>query len=78
VDIIAYAIHDVAMTNEIPSLKANLGILLRGDYKDLAEFLEIIEPALKRTGVQLVHKHASASKLWIREGDEMNDYGKTH
>jgi hypothetical protein len=65
------------MTNELPSLKANLGLLLRGDYKDLAEFLEIIEPALRRTGVQLVHKQASASKLWIKEGDDMNDTRKT-
>lgn len=64
------------MTNEL-TLKANLGLLLRGDYMALAEFLIMIEPALRETGVQLVHKHASASKLWIKEGDEMNDSRKT-
>jgi hypothetical protein len=31
----------------------------------------------KHPEVQLVHKHLSASKLWIKDGDEMNDNGRT-
>lgn len=53
-------------------LKANLGLVVRGDYSAINAFMEGIEALLNETGVQLVHKHASASKLWIKEGDDMN------
>jgi len=54
-------------------LKANLGFIIRGDYSDLTDFSEKLEKLIIETGVQMVHKHASASKLWIREGDEVNE-----
>lgn len=64
--------------NELPEMRVNLGLLLRGDYKSLANLLIKIGPMLDETGVQFVHKQLSASKLWIKEGDGMNDIGKTH
>jgi hypothetical protein len=53
-------------------LKANLGLVVRGEYSALSEFSERLERLTSDTGVQIVHKHVSASKLWIKEGDEMN------
>jgi len=58
--------------NEI-ELKANLGIVVRGDILELKDFLVTLNDYLSEfTGINLVHKQLSASKLWIKEGDEMN------
>lgn len=57
-------------------LKANLGIVLRGEIVALKGIVERLDELLAETpAVQLVHKHVSASKLWINEGDGMNDKG---
>ena len=51
-------------------LKANMGMVLRGDFIALkAVMLELSELLAKRPEVQIVHKHVSASKLWIKEGE---------
>ena len=58
--------------SEIDELKANLGIVLRGDFVFLKAFMADLDKLLaKKPEVQIVHKHVSASKLWIREGDGM-------
>jgi hypothetical protein len=50
-------------------LKANLAIVLRGDIYALQEIGAVIEAFIKaHSDIQLVHKHISASKLWINEG----------
>ena len=55
-------------------LKANLGIVLRGEVVALKGFVERLDGVISETPeVQLVHKHVSASKLWINEGDGMNE-----
>lgn len=60
--------------NNLTELKANLGVVLRGDVIVLKAFMADLDKLLaKRPEVQIVHKHVSASKLWIREGEEMND-----
>ena len=57
-------------------LKANLGIVLRGDIIALKGFVERVDGLIDEThDLQLVHKHMSASKLWINEGDGMNEPG---
>lgn len=56
------------------NLKANVGIVLRGEVVALRGFAERLDVLIAESeGVQLVHKHLSASKLWIREGGEMNE-----
>jgi len=58
---------------EITELKANLGLVLRGDFVVLKAFMTDLDKLLaSRSEVQIVHKHVSASNLWIREGDGMN------
>jgi hypothetical protein len=55
-------------------LKANLGIVLRGEVVALKSLLERLDGLISETPeVQLVHKHVSASKLWLKEGGEMNE-----
>jgi len=57
-------------------LKANVGIVLRGEIVALKGFVERLDGLISQTpGMQLVHKHVSASKLWIKEGGEMNEEG---
>ena len=57
---------------ELTELKANLGLVLRGDIVVLRALMSDLDRLLARSpAVQVVHKHVSASKLWIREGDEM-------
>jgi hypothetical protein len=63
--------------NKFSEMKANLGILFRGDFRALEDLLERIAPILEETGIQIVHKQVSASKLWIKEGEDMNDRTKT-
>jgi hypothetical protein len=55
------------------ALKANLGFVIRGSMNDLSLFAERIESLCKDSGLTVVHKHASASKLWIKEGDIKSD-----
>lgn len=55
-------------------LKANLAMVMRGDFAELRQFADGMETLLsEHPSVQLVHKHISASKLWIKEGEAMND-----
>jgi hypothetical protein len=55
-------------------LKANLGLVVRGEVIALKAFTQRMDGLISESrGVQLVHKHLSASKLWINEGDGMND-----
>ena len=54
-------------------IRANLGLVLRGDIDDLKTLIEGLDRLLIETpGVKLVHKQVSASKLWLKEGDDMN------
>ena len=62
--------------NNLSEMKANLGILIRGDYRALESFLHYMGPILEETGLQLVFKQVSASKLWIKEGEDINDRPK--
>ncbi len=57
--------------DEIAELKANLGMILRGDVVALKSFMADLDKLMsRRPEVQIVHRHVSASKLWIREGNE--------
>ena len=55
--------------NDLFALKANLGIIVRGAMNDLSLFADRIEELCKELGLIVCHKQASASKLWIKEGD---------
>ena len=56
------------------AVKANLGIVLRGDVIALKGFVERLDELISESqSVQLVHKHVSASKLWIKEGGTEHD-----
>ena len=62
--------------NQDTELKANLGMVLRGDVIALRGFIERLDGMIAESDdLQLVHKHVSASKLWINEGDGMNESG---
>ena len=51
-----------------------MGIVLRGDVIALKGFVERLDELIAESpDMQLVHKHISASKLWIREGGEINE-----
>ena len=59
--------------NGITELKANLGLVLRGDVIVLKALMADLDRLLRdKPELQIVHRHVSASKLWIREGDGMN------
>jgi len=59
-------------------LKVNFGLVLRGDILALHEVTEGIDLLIsEHPEVRLVHRHLSASKLWIKEGDDMNGTGRT-
>ena len=60
--------------NDTSELKANLGIVLRGDVIALKSFVERLDELIaESTDIQLVHKHVSASKLWVKEGGTEDD-----
>lgn len=55
-------------------VKANLGFVLRGDIVELKRFANGLDQLFsKYPDIQLVHKHVSASKLWIKEGGSESD-----
>jgi hypothetical protein len=57
-------------------VRANLGLVLRGDIFDLKTFSEGLDRLLIETPtVRLVHRQVSASRLWLKEGDDMNETG---
>lgn len=59
---------------EITELKANLGLILRGDVIVLKAFMADLDGLLRdNPELQVIHRHVSASKLWIREGDGLNE-----
>jgi len=50
-------------------LKANLGFVVRGDMETLGTFNARLEALVSELGLKIAFKIASASKLWIKEGD---------
>jgi len=59
------------------SVKANLAIIVRGDMRDLAAFAERVESIITEFRLVIVHKQASASRLWVQEG-EADDHAPPH
>ncbi len=60
--------------NELTEIKANLGFVIRGELETLQDLSRFIQSYLDtHPQVRIVHSQASASKLWINEGDEPND-----
>ena len=63
--------------NDFTEVKVNCAILIRGDVIALKRIMQQLnqwishEPELK-----LVHQQVSASKLWIKEGDDMNEWSR--
>jgi hypothetical protein len=58
------------MTNDDPfAVKANLAVVVRGDMRDLSAFAERVELLASELQLVIVHKQASASRLWIKEAD---------
>ena len=51
------------------AVKANLAVILRGDVNALAAFADELERLAPERGLVIVHKQASASRLWVKEGD---------
>ena len=51
------------------ALKANLGLVVRGPMESLAAFSERVEALVSELGLKIAFKTASASKLWIKEGE---------
>jgi hypothetical protein len=79
---LAYGVRRGKMTSsqkyETIEVKANLAIVLRGDIYALHEVGAVIEEFIKtHSDIQLVHKHISASKLWVQEG-ERNENDRMH
>ena len=56
-------------SSDLFALKANLGFVVRGPMSELPIFAERIETLCADLGLIVVHKTASASKLWIKEGE---------
>jgi hypothetical protein len=56
------------------SINVNLALVLRGEVLEIREIAQALDRLLTdRPGVKLIHKQTSANKLWIKNGDEMND-----
>jgi len=56
-------------SSDLLALKANLAVIVRGSMSDLPTFAERVEALCAELGLIVVHKQASASKLWVKEGD---------
>ena len=56
-------------SSDLFALKANLGVIARGSMDNLSLFAERVEALASELGLVIVHKQASASRLWIKEGD---------
>ena len=62
--------------NALPNfqMKANLATVFRGPITELQQLGELIASFIEsHFDVQMVFQHTSASKLWIKEGGEMNE-----
>lgn len=56
-------------TSGLFTVKANLGVIVRGSMSDLSLFAELVEALASEHRLVVVHKQASASRLWIKVGD---------
>jgi hypothetical protein len=55
-------------------IKANFAIVLRGDILEIREVVAGLDILLRsHPDIKLVHQMTSASKLWIKEGGEMDE-----
>jgi len=49
--------------------KSNLGLVVRGPMDALRTFDNEVEALCARLGLKIAFKTASASKLWVKEGE---------
>jgi hypothetical protein len=56
-------------SHDLFGLKANLGFVVRGDMETLGTFNARLEALISELGLKIAFKTASASKLWIKEGE---------
>ena len=56
-------------SSDLFGLKANLAVIVRGPMSELPIFAERVEAMCTELGLIVVHKQASASRLWVKEGD---------
>lgn len=54
------------------SIRANLGLVVRGTLDALNAIAEHLEEVCKERGLTIVYKKASASRLWIKADEDDN------
>ncbi len=57
------------LSKELTNLKANVGLVVRGPVAVLRTFDTEVEALCARLGLKIAFKTASATKLWIKEGE---------
>lgn len=66
------------MTN-MTDVRVNYALIVRGNLFDLIEFIKELDSILAyNPEIKLVHQQTSASRLWIKEGEDANEPGKTN
>jgi formamidopyrimidine-DNA glycosylase len=57
-------------------LKANMALVVRAPLSDIQDFAKDLTELLQaRPAILVVHAQMSGSKLWIKEGGDMNEEG---
>jgi hypothetical protein len=56
-------------SKDLSGLKANVGLVVRGPVAVLRTFDTEVEAICARLGLKIAFKTASASKLWVKEGE---------
>jgi hypothetical protein len=60
--------------NDFTEVKANCAILIRGDILAIKRIMQQLDQWLSHEpDIKLIHQQVSASRLWIKEGDDMNE-----
>ncbi len=56
-------------SKDLFGVKANLGLVVRGPMDALRTFDDRVEALVAELGLKIAFKTASASRLWVKEGE---------
>lgn len=71
---IILSVDIVSSMTDLTEIKVNCAVVIRGDILTIKQIMQELDRWISQeNNLKVIHQQVSASKLWIKEGDDMNE-----